>query len=77
VEYGAFPIWYEIITKRKYIDQLARSRTTSIKTRIVGPQEERPKNELDRYTSMNAPFSIIEDRNPLGREWAKRVMSHA
>jgi len=77
IEYGAFPVGYSIITKRKYLEVLARSRKMALRTRVEGEHSERPVNHLDRTVSRTAAFSIEEDKNPKGIEWARRMMSVA
>lgn len=77
VEYGAFPVGYSIITKRKYLEVLARNRHMTIRTRIEGEHSERPVNHTERTVTRTAAFSIEEDKNPKGIEWARRMMSYA
>ena len=35
---------------------------------------ETERNMLDISTSSKAPFSVLEDRSPMGREWINRLM---
>ncbi len=70
---GWLPVGIEITTKRKYVEVLARSKTDGIKTVHDEGNVERPRNTVQRRTSANYPMSILEDRNPKGREWLSRV----
>lgn len=77
IEVGWLPIGRELITKRKYVEVLVRSKSDSIKTEHDDATVERPRNAISRRTSANYPVTVLEDRNPLGREWISRIrMSH-
>ena len=77
LEVGWLPIGSELITKRKYVEVLVRSKSDSIKTNHDDATVERPRNTVTRRTSANYPVTVLEDRNPLGREWIARIrMSH-
>lgn len=76
-ELGCLPIGGEIITKRKYVEILARSRAELIRTEEV---DARPKPgedgwKLRRSLRRKASFSVIADPNPKGREWLHRLLS--
>lgn len=78
VEYGALPVGHKIVTRRMYVEVLASSKRTSVRTRVDKSNPDEVKNHVDQTTSLNASFSIIHDGNTsLGREWAERVLSHA
>lgn len=70
---GWLPVGIEITTKRKFVEVLARSKTDGIKTVHDEATIERPRNTINRRTSANYPMSILEDRNPKGREWLSRI----
>lgn len=74
LEIGWLPIGQQIITKRKYVELLGRSKSDSISTKHEDANVERPRNTLSRRTSANYPISILEDRNPKGAEWFSRVV---
>ena len=77
LEVGWLPIGREIIVKRKYIENLVFSKSDSIRTIHDDATVERPRNSVTRRTSANYPITILEDRNPLGREWIAKIrMSH-
>lgn len=71
---GWLPIGVELITKRKYVEVLARSRIDSIRTVHDDATVERPRNTIRRATKAQYPLSIIQDNNPMGREWLSRIM---
>ena len=74
---GWLPIGREVTTKRKYVEVLARSKSDSVKTQHEDATIANPRNTVSRRTSANYPMSILEDRNPRGREWLTNVrMSH-
>lgn len=77
LEIGWLPIGREIITKRKYVEVLARSKSDSVKTVHDDATVANPRNTLQRRTSANYPLSILQDANPKGREWLTSIrMSH-
>ena len=78
VEFKALPVGMPVTTKRKYVEVLARSKVEDVKTRVSDEDKEHPLNEIERFLSSKAPFSVIEDRNPKGAEWLMGlVRSHA
>ena len=73
VEMKCLPVGVPVTTKRKYVEILFRSKVDSIETNVVKePDSER--NMIDRHTSARSPLSIIRDDNPLGVEWASRMV---
>lgn len=77
VEFRCIPVNKPVTTKRKYVEALAMSKITRVKTQHEDATVEKPKNELIRTTSSAAAFSILHDPSPLGREWAIRVFALA
>lgn len=71
---GWLPIGVPLVTKRKYVEVLARSKSDSVKTVHDEATVERPRNTITRRTSSNYPLSIIEDKNPKGHEWLSRIL---
>lgn len=62
--------------KRKYVEALARSRTTKydqVQRDMMDPSSRfmRPKAKI------SYPFSVIHDPNPRGREWLKAILAEA
>jgi hypothetical protein len=73
MEVGWLPIGREIITRRKYVEVLIGSKSDSVKTTHDDATVERPRNTVSRRTSSNYPVTILNDANPLGREWVARI----
>jgi hypothetical protein len=67
------PIGQVITTKRKYLEILMRSKSDHIRTQHDDATVQVPRNTLQRRTSGLYPVTIIEDKNPLGYEWASRI----
>ena len=77
VPVGWLPLGVEFTTKRKFVEILARAKPDSIKTMHDDATVEKPQNKVRRSTRAAYPMSIIEDRNPAGREWLSRIrMGH-
>lgn len=74
VALGYLPVGQILTTKRKYVEVLARAKVDTINTRVEDRESETPKNLIDRNTWSRAPFSVIEDKNPLGAEWLTRLV---
>lgn len=72
--YGALPVGRVIITRRKYVEVLARSKKDDVSTEVIGPETEKPENKVHRHTSQRAVFTVIDDRNPKGAEWLSRLL---
>lgn len=75
VELGYLPVGHEVVTRRKYVEVLARMRPDSIKTEVIERVNEDPLNRINRSTRLQNQFSVIEDKNPRGREWLKQLMA--
>lgn len=63
----------ETVVKRKYVEALARSRTTKWGQKMDPFERERIK--MVEKTALSYPFSVIEDRNPNGRPWLKSILA--
>lgn len=74
VEMTWLPIGPRLITKRKYVEVLARSRSDSIKTMHEDATAANPRNWERRILKSAYPVSILEDKNPRGGEWFSRIM---
>jgi len=60
--------------RRKYVEALARCRTTKYVQQVMDPA--RPENiQMTDRTAVSYPFSIIHDPNPIGRQWIESIMS--
>lgn len=60
--------------KRKYVEQLARTRTTKYEQRVTDPS--RPENiQMIERSALTYPFTVTHDPNPKGREWLKAILA--
>jgi hypothetical protein len=75
LELNCLPIGGPITTKRKYVEVLARSKFDTIRTKTGDMTQDQPENRIVRNTGRKAVFSVLEDRNPKGRDWLIRLMS--
>jgi hypothetical protein len=63
-----------ITVRRKYVEALARCRTTKYVQQTPDPRE--PANiQMVEKTVLSYPFSLQEDQNPRGREWLQRILA--
>lgn len=63
---------------RKYVEVLARAKPIDISTKHDTPEtapDGNPRNQVLRVTRVLHPFTVIEDKNPRGMEWLRRVMA--
>ena len=67
------PVDQPLITKRKYVEVLARCKTGNVKAYFVENIGQDPTNHVERRNFFRYPFSVIEDKNPRGREWLRRI----
>jgi hypothetical protein len=74
VAVGYLPRGRNIVTKRKYAMELARSKQDNVTTQIMERNGEDPQNLVKRVTSAKFPFSVIEDKNPRGAEWLRIML---
>lgn len=75
MELNCLPIGGVIITKRKYVEVLARSRSDRV---VAHEENNRPENgkdgwKVDRRTQRKTLFSVIHDPSPMGHEWLTRL----
>lgn len=73
--FNCLPVGKNVITKRKYVEVLARSKVDTIATDVDDATKENPGNRINRVTSSTAIFSVIGDNNPRGREWLRTLMA--
>ena len=71
---GWLPVNMEIITKRKYLENLLRSKPTSYQTVVGKPGDEVIRNASVPTTTLRNQISLLEDKNPLGRAWFQSVV---
>ena len=68
------PVATEVTIKRKYVAILAGAKIDSVTTEIQDEKSERPRNITNRVTTALVTFSILEDKNPLGRAWLTELI---
>lgn len=73
VEFHCIPVGIEVTTKRKYVEVLARKKTMSVRTEVIKHQDSE-ENKVLRENVHGCPFSVVEDRNPRGRQWLQDIM---
>lgn len=73
VEFGCLPVGLIVTTKRKYVEVLARSKTDSVSTSVV-KRDDGEDNIVNRDTSSSIPFTVVQDKNPIGAEWLTRLL---
>lgn len=62
--------------RRKYVETLARARRTVYKQIIhVNESTGNVVQKMVPSTSLANPFSVIEDRNPAGAEWLRKILA--
>jgi len=75
-EFGWLPIGPQLVIKRKYVEVLARSRSTSIETIHDDATVKVPRNDVRRTNRANYPLTIIYDANPRGHAWVSAVRAN-
>lgn len=63
----------EITVKRKFVEALARTRTTKY-VQVIDPID-RSNIQMQERTVVSYPFSILNDRNPKGADWIKGILA--
>lgn len=59
--------------RRKYVEALARCRTTTYEQMVQNPAE--PANiQMIPKTVLSYPFQVVEDKNPKGQAWLKAIL---
>jgi len=74
VQCGWLPIDKPVITKRKYVEILLRSKRDQIETKHQGTDHENPENALVFNTHAVSLISIMQDKNPAGIDWLTQIM---
>ncbi len=78
VHFLALPIGMRVVTKRKYVEVLARARRTTYRTQHHVPgQNQDAVNELLSSTHLAHPFSVYEDAaGDKGTKWLQLVLAN-
>ena len=62
------------LVKRKFVEDLARTRTTKYVQKVMDPS--RPENiQMEERTVLSYPFAVMKDTNPLGYDWLKNILA--
>jgi hypothetical protein len=72
-----FPRNVVVRCKRKFVERLARTRTTGFSQEIYKDANGDTAIRNHPVTSLRYPFSIERDDNPNGRDWINRVLQEA
>lgn len=67
------PVDTPVTIKRKYLENLLRSKKMNVMTIPDKADGSEPRNLVNRTYSRTHAIRIIEDRNPRGTEWAKAM----
>jgi len=70
-----FPRGEPVTCKRKYVEGLVRAKPTAISTDVRERNSENPQNVVNRRSALRYPFSVIEDKNPNGGAWLRKVLA--
>lgn len=73
VEASSIPRGMNVVTRRKYVENLLRSKTDDYKTLVIEHPSADPENYLHPATSQNFPLQIVRDDNPKGQEWFRQM----
>lgn len=74
VQNGWLPVGVPVITKRKYVEVLARAKQETVTVRIVELEGGMKENYADRNPNMRYSFSVIQDNNPVGSDWLSTTL---
>lgn len=70
-----FPRGEPVTCKRKFVEGLVRAKPTAISTDVRERNSENPQNVINRRSALRYPFSVIEDKNPNGGAWLRKVLA--
>lgn len=60
--------------KRKYIEALARCRTTKYVQQVI--DSSKPENiQMVERTQLTYPFAVLDDPNPNGKQWLDSILA--
>lgn len=61
--------------KRKFLEVIARCKQTGIGQRAIRGDYGVEGYEYPEHTSLKYPFQLIEDKNPKGAAWLKKILA--
>lgn len=59
---------------RKYVERLARAKTVGVRTVKAFDRDGSEITRIVQTSALSYPFSVIEDRNPLGASWLRNLL---
>lgn len=74
-EMGFLPVGVVVVTKRKYVEVLARSRTMKCSTLDHSDLNNVDKNEVRRRNVRLHSFSVVHDPSPRGVAWLTQIFN--
>lgn len=74
VRMGYLPRGRSIVTKRKYVEVLARAKQDAINTTVIERDNEDPVNYIERITTSTMSFTVISDKNPKAHDWLEQLV---
>lgn len=72
-----FPRGEPVTCKRKYVEGLVRAKPVAVSTDVRERNSENPQNIVHRRSALRYPFSVIEDKNPNGAAWLRKILAEA
>lgn len=73
-----FPRGVPVIIKRKFLEGLVRAKPMSIRAKAtMKAAGEEPINNVSRSSALAYPFTVVEDKNPNGSAWLRKIMAEA
>lgn len=63
------------VVKRCYVEALARAKRTTYRQTLDERAGEQSFNQLRPHHALAYPFTVLEDKNPLGRAWLQSVLA--
>lgn len=73
--FGHLPKGRAFVTKRKYLDTIIRSKSDQILTETERMPDNEVMNKIGYNTYAMHTVTLLEDKNPYGREWFQRRMA--
>jgi hypothetical protein len=67
----------DTIVRRMYVEMLLRAKPEGITTQQVRDGDGDVKNLVHKRRALKYPFSIVQDDNPKGRAWMRKIASEA
>jgi len=74
VRMGYLPRGRSIVTKRKYVEVLARAKHDAINTTVIERDNEDPQNFVERVTTSTMSFTVLQDKNPKAHDWLEQLV---